>query len=215
MIQIAPSLLSANFARLEEEIHKVEMAGADLLHIDIMDGHFVPNLTFGAPVIKSIRPVSHLPFDVHLMVTNPEDYIIPFADAGANILTVHVETAPHLNRILQSIKERGMRAGVALNPATSLSMVEEVLCDVDMILVMSVNPGFGGQQFIASSLDKVRRLKTMLQMAESKALIEVDGGVGLANAAQLKSAGADILVAGSAVYGAADCQAAIIGMKNS
>ncbi|MDF2499918.1 MAG: ribulose-phosphate 3-epimerase [Anaerosporomusa subterranea] len=213
MIQIAPSILSADFARLEHEILKVETAGADLLHIDVMDGHFVPNLTFGPPVVKAIRKVTQLPFDVHLMVDKPEEYVRPFAEAGANIITIHAEATPHLHRVVQSIKEHRIQAGVALNPATPLCVIEEVLNDLDLILIMSVNPGFGGQKFISSSLKKIRRLKTMLMQINSPALIEVDGGVTSENVAQLKDAGADILVAGTAIYGAVDCQAAIASLK--
>ena len=215
MIQIAPSILSADFSRLEQEIAKVETAGADLVHIDIMDGHFVPNLTFGAPVVKAIRKVTKLPFDVHLMVENPENFISPFTQAGADILTVHVEATKHLHRVIQSIKENKLRAGVSLNPSTPLCALEEIISDVDLILVMSVNPGFGGQKFIQSSLDKIRRLKAMLLAINSHAVIEVDGGVTLDNVAQLKAAGADILVAGSAIYGVTDCAKVIAAMKNA
>lgn len=213
MIQIAPSILSADFSRLEQEIIKVETAGADLLHIDVMDGHFVPNLTFGAPVVKAIRKVTALPFDVHLMVENPAEYITAFAAAGADILTVHTEATPHLHRVIQTIKDHRIKAGVSLNPATPLCLIEEVLNDIDLILIMSVNPGFGGQTFIPSSLNKIRRLRAMLTQAQSQAMIEVDGGVTIENASALKAAGADILVAGSAIYGAPDCQAAIASLK--
>lgn len=213
MIQIAPSILSADFSRLEQEIIKVETAGADLLHIDVMDGHFVPNLTFGAPVVKAIRKVTALPFDVHLMVENPAEYITAFAAAGADILTVHTEATPHLHRVIQTIKDYRIKAGVSLNPATPLCLIEEVLNDIDLILIMSVNPGFGGQTFIPSSLNKIRRLRAMLTQAQSQAMIEVDGGVTIENASALKAAGADILVAGSAIYGAPDCQAAIASLK--
>lgn len=213
MIQIAPSILSADFSRLEQEIIKVETAGADLLHIDVMDGHFVPNLTFGAPVVKAIRKVTALPFDVHLMVENPAEYITAFAAAGADILTVHAEATPHLHRVIQTIKDHRIKAGVSLNPATPLCLIEEVLNDIDLILIMSVNPGFGGQTFIPSSLNKIRRSRAMLTQAQSQAMIEVDGGVTIENASALKAAGADILVAGSAIYGAPDCQAAIASLK--
>ena len=212
-MQIAPSLLSADFSCLEQEIAKIETAGADLLHIDIMDGHFVPNLTFGAPVVKAIRKVSKLPFDVHLMVEKPENFITLFSEAGADLLTVHVEATVHLHRTIQSIKENKMYAGVALNPSTPLSAIEEIVSDLDLLLIMSVNPGFGGQQFIPSSLDKIRRLKSMLLAKQSTARIAVDGGVTLNNASQLRECGADILVAGSAIYGAADCKAAIAEFK--
>lgn len=214
MIQIAPSILSADFSRLRQEIEKVELAGADLIHIDIMDGHFVPNLTFGPPVVKAIRKVTTLPFDVHLMVENPENLIPAFTEAGADIVTVHIEATRHLHRTIQSIKENQLRAGVSLNPSTPLCALEEILSDIDLILVMSVNPGFGGQKFIHSSLDKIRRLKAMLVAVNSHAVIEVDGGVTLDNAVQLKDAGADILVAGSAIYGTADYAKVIAAMKS-
>lgn len=204
MVKIAPSMLSADFANLAAEIKKVEMAGADFLHIDIMDGHFVPNLTFGPPVIERLRKISTLPFDVHLMVTNPQDWVVPFVKAGADILTVHVETAPHLHRILQSIKDNGLKAGVALNPATSLSSVEEVLDMIDMVLIMSVNPGFGGQKYIAGSAAKIARLAKIITARGLKVEIEVDGGINPETAPQVIAAGARILVAGSAVYGAVD-----------
>jgi ribulose-phosphate 3-epimerase len=179
-----------------------------------MDGHFVPNLTFGPPVVKAIRKVTTLPFDVHLMVENPENLIPAFTEAGADIVTVHIEATRHLHRTIQSIKENQLRAGVSLNPSTPLCALEEILSDIDLILVMSVNPGFGGQKFIQSSLDKIRRLKAMLVAVNSHAVIEVDGGVTLDNAVQLKDAGADILVAGSAIYGTADYAKVIAAMKS-
>ncbi|HEY3426401.1 MAG TPA: ribulose-phosphate 3-epimerase [Negativicutes bacterium] len=209
MIKIAPSILSANFAMLADDIHKVENAGADLLHIDIMDGHFVPNLTFGPPVVAAIRPITTLPFDVHLMVTNPQDLIEPFIQAGADILTIHVETAPHLHRLLQTIKEQGVKVGVSLNPSTPLSTVEEVLSDIDMVLLMSVNPGFGGQKFIPSILDKITRLKNIITTRNLTVDIQVDGGINVVTAKQVITAGANVLVAGSAVYGAPDIAEAI------
>ena len=214
MIQIAPSILSADFAYLANEIKRLEEAGADLIHIDIMDGHFVPNLTFGPPVVSALRGITRLPFDVHLMVTNPQDLIEPFAKAGADIITVHTETAPHLHRLLQSIREKGVKAGVSLNPSTSLAQVEEVLPDLDMVLIMSVNPGFGGQKFIPSSLDKIRRLKKQLDERQLAVDIEVDGGVTPANAADVTAAGATILVAGSAVFGAQDMAQAIQQLRS-
>lgn len=209
MIKIAPSLLSANFAYLADEIKKVEAAGADLLHLDIMDGHFVPNLTFGPPVIAALRQVTKLPFDVHLMVTNPQDLIEPFIRAGADILTIHTEAAPHLHRLIQTIKSSGIRAAVALNPATPLTAVEEILIDIDMVLIMSVNPGFGGQQFIPASIKKINHLHQMIESQNLKVDIQVDGGINKTTARLVTAAGANILVAGSAVYGASDVAIAI------
>jgi ribulose-phosphate 3-epimerase len=209
MIKIAPSILSADFSALGEEIRRVERAGADLIHIDVMDGHFVPNLTFGPPVIAAVRAVTKLPFDVHLMIDNPQEMLESFIDAGADIVTVHAETAPHLHRLLQAIRQRGLKAGVSLNPSTPLAAVEEVLDAVDMVLVMSVNPGFGGQKFIPATVDKISRLRAMITERKLAVDIEVDGGIVPATACQVVAAGANILVAGSAVYGAADMAAAI------
>jgi len=209
MTRIAPSMLSADFANLKNEILRAEHAGADMLHIDVMDGHFVPNLTFGAPVVAALRKVTKLPFDVHLMVTNPQDLIEDFCQAGADIITVHVETTPHLHRLVQTIKTKGIQAGIALNPATSLTTVEEILPEVDMVLIMSVNPGFGGQKFIPSSVQKIKKLKQMLNECQSSAAIQVDGGINAETAKSVITAGADILVAGSAVYGANDLTKAI------
>lgn len=214
-IKIAPSILSADFSRLADEIIKIEQAGADWVHIDVMDGHFVPNLTFGPPVVAAIRKVTPLPFDVHLMVTNPQDLIEPFAKAGADIITVHAETAPHLHRLIQTIKELGKKAGVSLNPSTPLSAVEEVLADVDMLLIMSVNPGFGGQKFIPGAVDKIARLKSMLDERNLIIDIEVDGGINAATARQVVAAGANVLVAGSAVYGAPDISQAINAIRGT
>ncbi len=214
-IKIAPSILSADFSRLADEITKIEQAGADWVHIDVMDGHFVPNLTFGPPVVAAIRKVTPLPFDVHLMVNNPQDLIEPFARAGADIITVHAETAPHLHRLIQTIKELGKKAGVSLNPSTPLSLVEEVLANVDMLLIMSVNPGFGGQKFIPSAVDKIARLKSMLDERNLIVDIEVDGGINAATARQVIAAGANILVAGSAVYGAPDIPQAINAIRGT
>lgn len=218
MIKIAPSILSADFSKLGDEIKKVEQAGADLIHIDVMDGHFVPNLTIGPNVVAAVRNVTKLPFDVHLMVSNPQDMVLPFIEAGADILTVHAEAAVHLHRIIETIKKGNKghcQAGVSLNPATSLVWTEDILREVDLILLMSVNPGFGGQSFIPLVLDKIRRLKAQLKACNSNAVIEVDGGINANTAVSVIEAGADILVAGSAIYGAADCAAAIRQLKNA
>jgi len=209
MIKVAPSILSADFSQLANEIIKIEKAGADWVHIDVMDGHFVPNLTFGPPVVAAIRKVTKLPFDVHLMVTNPQDLIEPFIKAGADIITVHAETAPHLHRLIQTIKEYGKKAGVSLNPSTPLAVVKEVLDDLDMVLIMSVNPGYGGQKFIPGAIDKVRRLRAKIEQRKLTIDIEVDGGINASTARQVIAAGANILVAGSAVYGAPDMTQAI------
>ncbi|HWQ60862.1 MAG TPA: ribulose-phosphate 3-epimerase [Negativicutes bacterium] len=215
MIKIAPSILSADFADLGAEIRRVAAAGADLIHVDVMDGHFVPNLTFGPPVVAAVRKATKLPFDVHLMITNPQEMITPFIKAGADIVTVHAETAPHLHRLVEAIHEQGARAGVSINPSTSLVAVEEVLDAVDMVLVMTVNPGFGGQKFIPGMIDKIRRLRRMIEARQLKAEIEIDGGVTVKNARQIASAGADILVAGSAVYGAPDAAVAIRALRGT
>jgi len=215
MIKIAPSILSADFSRLGEDVKRVEEAGADLIHIDVMDGHFVPNLTFGPPVVSAIRKVTKLPFDVHLMINNPQEMLSSFVEAGADLITVHAETAPHLHRLLQNIKEQGKRAGVSLNPSTPLSAVEEVLDIADMVLIMSVNPGFGGQKFIPGAVSKIARLRQMIIERKLDVDIEVDGGINPETARQVVAAGANILVAGSAVYGAADMKAAISAIRGS
>lgn len=212
-IKIAPSILSADFSCLADEIKRVEEAGADLIHIDVMDGHFVPNLTFGPPVVAAIRKVTKLPFDVHLMITNPEEFITPFAKAGADILTVHAETTHHLHKALQEIHGLGMKAGVSLNPATPLTFIEEVLEDIDMILIMTVNPGFGGQSFIPSTLHKIKRLRAMLDEQKLSTNIEVDGGITTQNAVEAANAGATILVAGSAIYSAQDMKETVQLLK--
>ena len=204
-VRIAPSILSSDFAHLADEIAAVEQAGADLLHVDVMDGHFVPNLTIGPPIVESIRKVTSLPLDCHLMVTNPDDFIEEFAQAGANYITVHVETCPHLHRTIQFIKEKGLKAGVTLNPATSLVTIEAILPDVDLVLIMSVNPGFGGQRFIPGALDKIRRARALIDGTGLPILLEVDGGVKVDNAGAIAAAGADILVAGSAIFEAPGC----------
>ena len=214
-VRIAPSILSADFSKLGEEVAAIEAAGADWVHIDVMDGHFVPNLTFGAPVVSCLRKVTKMPFDVHLMVEAPQNYIADFAKAGADILTVHLETAPHLHRVIQAIKEAGLKAAVSLNPSTPLYLLEEILPDLDMVLLMSVNPGFGGQAFIPSSLEKVRKLRQMLDAKGLKTDIQVDGGVTPDNAAQLIAAGATVLVAGSAVYKAPDMANAIHSLRGA
>ena len=213
-IKVAPSILSADFARLGEEIRAVEAAGADIIHIDVMDGHFVPNITIGPLIVEAARRSTKLPLDVHLMITNPELYIADFAKAGADYLAVHVETAFHLHRLVQSMKEhKGLKACVALNPATPLSSLDHILPDLDMVVIMSVNPGFGGQSFIPSAMDKIRQLRKRIDDLGLKIEIEVDGGVKPENAAAVIGAGADILVAGSAVFGKKDYAAAIKGIR--
>ncbi len=214
-VWIAPSILSADFARLADEVARVEAAGADLLHVDVMDGHFVPNLTVGPPIVEALRKVTKLPLDVHLMMTNPDAFIAEFAAAGANYLTVHVETCPHLHRTVQAIKERGVKAGVTLNPATRIATLEEILPEADLLLIMSVNPGFGGQQFIESSLKKIAQARQLLTLTGSRALLEVDGGIKVTNAARIVKAGADILVAGSAVFQSEDYAATIKALRQS
>lgn len=214
MVTICPSILSADFSRLAEEIKDVEQKGAGCIHIDMMDGHFVPNLTFGVPVIKALRPVTELLFDAHLMVTNPEAYIDDLADAGVQYVTVHQEACVHLDRVLQQIHEAGMKAGVALNPATPVSTLSCVAGQLDLILIMSVNPGFGGQKFIPYSVEKIRQAKELLQKAgNTEAVIEVDGGINAKTVQLVKDAGANFLVAGSAVFGAADREAAIASLR--
>jgi ribulose-phosphate 3-epimerase len=200
LIKIAPSILSADFSRLLEEVKRVEMGGADLLHIDVMDGHFVPNISLGFPVISSIKGKTNLPFDVHLMIEKPEKYIDDFIEAGADIITVHVEAVVHLHRLINYIKNRGVKPGVALNPSTPLESIRYVLDDISMVLIMSVNPGFGGQEFIPQMIEKIIQLKEILKSKNPEVLIEVDGGINENNAHDVISAGADILVAGSAIF---------------
>lgn len=204
MIKIAPSILASDFSRLGEEIIKVERAGADMIHIDVMDGHFVPNITIGPPVVKALRHVTKLPFDVHLMIKNAVDYIDSFADAGADIISVHVESNPHLNRAIQKIKLKGKKAAVALNPSTSLSTLDWVLEDLDMVLLMTVNPGFGGQAYIDSVTEKIRQLRKLVRDKNLDTDIEVDGGIDLNNIHMVTEAGANVIVAGTTIYRAED-----------
>mgnify|MGYP001042065466 CR=1 FL=1 len=213
MVKIAPSILSADFSKLGEEIIAVDRAGADYIHIDVMDGHFVPNITIGPLIVEAVRPVTKLPLDVHLMIENPDHYIEAFAKAGANFITVHVEACRHLHRTIQNIKSFGVKAGVVLNPATPVESIQHIIGDIDMVLLMSVNPGFGGQTFIPEVLSKIRKVK---EMAEQKGLsveIEIDGGVNPETARQCIEAGATVLVAGSAVYNQKDYKQAISQLR--
>jgi ribulose-phosphate 3-epimerase len=200
MIKLAPSILSADFARLGEQIAEVARAGADYIHVDVMDGHFVPNITIGAPVVASIRPVTSLPLDVHLMIEHPERYISEFVHAGADIITVHVEACPHLHGTIHLIKKLGVKAGVSLNPPTPLSAIEEFMPHVDLVLIMSVNPGFGGQSFIPATLPRIANMRKILDDRKLSAELEVDGGITADNAPDIVKAGANVLVAGNSVF---------------
>jgi ribulose-phosphate 3-epimerase len=212
---IAPSLLAADFTNLQRDIEMVNSSEAGWFHLDIMDGVFVPNISFGIPIVKAIKRLAKKPLDVHLMIVEPEKYLSKFHDAGADILTVHIETCRHLHRIIEEIKELGMKAGVTLNPHTPAESLIEIIPFVDMVLVMSVNPGFGGQKFIETSYEKIRKIKAMILDSGSNVLIEVDGGVDLNNAARLFDSGVDILVAGTAIFGADDPVAAVHTLKRA
>ena len=212
---IAPSILSADFSVLGEEIAAVEAAGADWIHIDVMDGHFVPNITMGPGVVKSLRKMTVLPFDVHLMIESPEQYIQPFAEAGSDRITVHMEALIHLHQTVSQIKELGLKAGVSLNPATPLSFVESILTDIDLLLIMTVNPGFGGQQFINTMLPKIRQARELIDRFAPAVLLEVDGGVTLTNLPAILKAGADVFVAGASIFGSGNYRDTIGKMKAS
>jgi len=214
MVRVAPSMLSADFAKLAEEIKDIENCGAEVLHIDIMDGHFVPNLSFGVPIVKALRPHTKLVFDVHLMVTNPDMYVEELAKAGTTYFTFHIETVPHAHRLIQEIKKHGMKAGVSLNPSTPVSALEDIASDLDLILIMSVNPGFGGQSFISQAVNKIAKAKALLaSVGNNTCEIEVDGGINADTAKVCREAGATLLVAGSAVFGAEDRKAMITAIR--
>lgn len=214
MVKIAPSILSADFSKLGEEVKAVDQGGADYIHIDVMDGHFVPNITIGPLIVEAIRPVTKLPLDVHLMIENPDQYIEAFAKAGADYITVHVEACRHLHRTIQSIKSFGIKAGVVLNPATPVETIQHVIGDIDMVLLMSVNPGFGGQKFIPEVLPKIRKVKELAEQKGAEIEIEIDGGVNPETAKDCIEAGATVLVAGSAVYNQPDYAQAISMLRS-
>ncbi|HEV2290674.1 MAG TPA: ribulose-phosphate 3-epimerase [Gemmatimonadales bacterium] len=213
-IRICPSVLSADLGRLREQVEQVRTGGADWLHVDVMDGRFVPNLTFGTPVIRALRRLTELPLDVHLMVEAPERYIAEYADLGVRVFTFHVEATAHVQRHLAAVRERGMQAGLALNPSTPVAALEEVVADLDLVLVMSVNPGFSGQRYIPASTPKIGKVRRLLHAHHSAAALEVDGGIGPDSIAEAHGAGADTFVAGQAVFGAADPAAAIRDLRN-
>jgi len=213
VIKIAPSILSADFSRLGEEVKRLDQGGADIVHIDAMDGHFVPNITIGPLVVKAIRPYTGLPFDVHLMMDNPMEFVDAYVEAGANSITVHAEVLPHLHRAIHYIKGLGVKAAVALNPSTPLNILEYVLEDVDMVLLMTVNPGFGGQKFIPVMMDKIRKLADMRNACGAGFCIQVDGGIGLHNIRDVVKAGAEVIVAGSAIFSARDVKDIIEAMR--
>jgi len=212
---IAPSILSADFSKLGDEIQAVEKAGADWIHVDVMDGHFVPNITMGPLVVEAVRRSTKLPIDVHLMITAPDRYIADFAAAGADYIAVHQEACTHLHRTIQLIREKGAKPGVALNPATPVETLQWILADLDFVVVMSVNPGFGGQQFIPSSLDKIAQLKTMIRERELPTLIQIDGGVNGGTISRISQAGVDVFVAGSAIFGSDDYAQTIAELKSN
>jgi len=212
-VRIAPSVLSADLARLPEQIDRAAEGGADWLHVDVMDGHFVPNLTFGAPLVRALRRLTSMPIDVHLMVERPERYLGEFADAGASVFTFHPEATVHVQRHLATARQLGMLAGLALNPSTPVALLEEIVDDVDLVLVMSVNPGYGGQSYIPQSTDKIRRTRALLDQRNSRAALEVDGGITSATIGEAWGAGADTFVAGTAVFGAADPGQAVRELK--
>jgi ribulose-phosphate 3-epimerase len=215
MVEIAPSILSADFTRLGEQIAAAERGGATIVHVDVMDGHFVPNITVGLPVVRSLARATRLPLDTHLMISEPGHYAEQFAEAGAQMVSVHIEADPHLHRTLASIRKKGAKAGVVINPATSLGALDEVLQFVDYVLVMSVNPGFGGQEFIPTSIEKVRRLRRMILERNLSVRIEIDGGIDRDNIAEVAAAGAEIFVAGTAVFGGDDPTASVRGLLNA
>lgn len=212
-MKIAPSILSADFSKLGEDIREVEAGGADYIHVDVMDGHFVPNITLGPPIVKAIRPITGLPLDVHLMISEPAKYVDAFVDAGADYITVHVEADPHIHRTIQMIKNRGVKAGVVLNPGTPAELIKPVLADLDMVLLMTVNPGFGGQAFIPSVVTKIKEIRELADELNPSLEIEVDGGINSETIAVCAEAGADVFVAGSAIYNQSDRKKAIEDLK--